>query len=53
MQAAKESPDDKAAREKERAMAEQERNTASQELAGDMTGDLRRRYGPRFSMFSQ
>lgn len=42
-----ESPEDKAARLRERRLAELDRNIASQRTSADMTGDLRAVYGLR------
>lgn len=47
-----ENPEDKAARERERAMVEQERMAATQGTAADLTTDLQAVYGRRpFSLF--
>ena len=50
----KEDPEDKAAREREREMAEMERTTATQGAARDLTTDLTSVYGRRpFSLFGK
>lgn len=51
MKTPKENPDDKAARLRERRSAELERSRTVQTQARDMTGDVRRIYGNRVSMF--
>lgn len=47
----KEDPADKAARLRERRLAELDRNTATQQLATGLTSDIRGTYGTGVSMF--
>lgn len=47
MKSAKEDPNDKAARERERRLAELDQNAAAQQNAGGLTTDLRSVYGLR------
>lgn len=49
--APREDPEIKAARERERAIAEKERTTAAEQLAQGLTSDYSRFYGRGFSMF--
>ena len=51
MKTPKEDPADKAARLRERRTAEVERSRTVQTQARDLTGDVRRIYGSRVSMF--
>lgn len=51
MKQAKENPQDKAARLRERRSAELERSRTVQTQARDLTGDVRRIYGNRVTMF--
>ena len=51
MKTPKEDPSDKAARLRERRMSELERSRTVQTQARDLTGDVRRIYGNRVSMF--
>lgn len=51
MKTPRENPDDKAARLRERRMSELERSRTVQTQARDLTGDVRRIYGNRVSMF--
>ena len=51
MKTPREDPNDKAARLRERRMSELERSRTVQTQARDLTGDVRRIYGNRVSMF--
>ena len=46
----KENPQDKAARERERYLAQMERRDSSQTVASGLTSDYRRAYGPQLSL---